>query len=237
MLLNLFYCMNQDKLISIIIPVFNTGKYLKEAIDSVFFQTYKNFEIICINDCSTDNSLKILSLYKDKITIINNDVNMGASYSRNVGIKASLGDFIAFLDADDLWDKSKLEKQMTFFKEDKDLDICFTLMKSFISPDLSQDSKNLKYCPKENQPAHIPSSCIIKKSSFLKVGFLDEKYKNADFVDWLNRAKENKLKILTIDEVLISRRIHETNISISNKSIVHSEYIKTIRESLKRKKE
>lgn len=96
---------------SIIIPVYNTEKYLERCINSVLNQTYKNFEIIIINDGSPDNSKKILESYKtnQKIKIIN-QTNHGLSYSRNIGIKNSTGDYILFLDSDDYIELQLLEK-------------------------------------------------------------------------------------------------------------------------------
>lgn len=94
---------------SIIIPVYNVEKYLKRCIDSVLNQTYNNYEIIIINDGSTDNSSKILESYKNpKIKIINQE-NNGVSYSRNVGVSNSTGDYILFLDSDDFYETKLLE--------------------------------------------------------------------------------------------------------------------------------
>lgn len=96
---------------SIIIPVYNSEKYLNRCIESVLKQTYNNFEIIIINDGSTDNSKKFLKKYEPnkKIKIIT-QANHGVSYSRNIGIKESTGDYILFLDSDDFYEKHILEK-------------------------------------------------------------------------------------------------------------------------------
>lgn len=96
---------------SIIIPVYNTEKYIEKCIESVLNQTYKNFEIIIINDGSTDKSEEILKTYEknNKITIIT-QTNHGLSYSRNIGIKKSTGDYVLFLDSDDYYELNLLEK-------------------------------------------------------------------------------------------------------------------------------
>ena len=96
---------------SVVIPVFNKEKYIKETILSVFNQTYDNYEIIIINDASTDNSLKIIEeVISDKAVIINNKNNLGLSASRNIGFEASSDKFVAFLDGDDVWDKNFLKE-------------------------------------------------------------------------------------------------------------------------------
>ena len=104
--------------VSVIIPVYNSKKHIKECIDSVINQTYKNLEIIIVNDKSNDSSLKIIKNIKDKrIKIINLSKNSGVSIARNKGIELSTGDLICFLDSDDYWNLKKIEKQVKFIEE------------------------------------------------------------------------------------------------------------------------
>lgn len=111
--------MNND-LVSIIVPVYNAEKFIEETIQSVLNQTYMDWEMLLVNDCSTDNSKYIIEEYikKDKrIRIIDNKKNYKAAISRNNGIREARGKYICFLDADDLWDKEKLNRQIKFMKE------------------------------------------------------------------------------------------------------------------------
>ena len=106
------------KKVSIIIPVYNTSEYLKECINSVVNQTYKNLEIIIVNDKSTDNSIDIINSFCDKrIKVINLDKNSGVSVARNKGVEVSTGDLICFIDSDDYWYLDKIEKQVKFIKD------------------------------------------------------------------------------------------------------------------------
>ncbi|GMO61569.1 MAG: hypothetical protein Ta2D_07580 [Rickettsiales bacterium] len=98
------------KKISVIIPVYNTEKVLRRTLDSVFCQTLTDIEIICVDDCSTDNSLQILNDYKDKIIIISQQQNQGVGIARNAGISKATGEYIAFVDSDDYIAKDFLEK-------------------------------------------------------------------------------------------------------------------------------
>ena len=108
----------KKELISIIVPVYNAEKFIDDTIKSVLDQTYQNFELLLIDDCSTDNSVKLIKKYKDKrIKLFKNKINSKAAISRNKGIEKALGRYICFIDADDLWDKEKLEKQISFMKE------------------------------------------------------------------------------------------------------------------------
>ena len=104
--------------VSIITPVYNSEKYLKDTIESVLNQTYTNFELILINDKSKDSSIDICNSYKDdRIKIIDLPENVGVCMARNIGIKSASGRYIAFLDSDDVWDSKKLEKQISFMKK------------------------------------------------------------------------------------------------------------------------
>ena len=116
----------KEDLISIIVPVYNAEKFLNDTINTVLDQTYQNFELIFVNDCSTDTSVDIIKKYKDKrIKLINNKINSKAAVTRNNGIKEAKGKYICFLDADDKWDKEKLQKQIEFMNK-KDCAFSFT---------------------------------------------------------------------------------------------------------------
>ena len=107
-----------DDLVSIIMPSFNTGKYITETIESVLAQSYKNWELIIVDDCSSDNTDEIVSTYlsDDRIHYLKNEKNSGAAFSRNTALREAKGKWIAFLDSDDLWMPEKLEKQLSFMK-------------------------------------------------------------------------------------------------------------------------
>lgn len=105
-------------LVSIVMPNYNCEKYLKATIESVLAQTYTNWELLFVDDCSTDNSLEIVRSYADsRIKILQNEQNSGAAISRNYALREAKGRWIAFLDSDDLWKPEKLEKQLAFMVE------------------------------------------------------------------------------------------------------------------------
>ena len=109
---------NKDELVSIIMPSYNTASYIQETVESVLKQTYTNWELIIVDDCSTDDTDDILARFTDKrIRIYKNEKNSGAAVSRNKALREANGKWIAFLDSDDLWSKDKLEKQITFMKK------------------------------------------------------------------------------------------------------------------------
>jgi len=116
---------NNHPLISIIIPTFNRADWIKAAIESVLKQTYQNFELLIIDDGSTDNTKKIISFCDKKIKYYFQK-NKGPSAARNFGIKEANGKYICFLDSDDQWAKTKLERQLNLIFADPNIKICYT---------------------------------------------------------------------------------------------------------------
>ncbi len=113
--------MNRE-LVSIITPVYNAERFIKDTIRTVQAQTYDNWELLLVNDCSADNSEKIIKQHakNDKrIKLINLETNSGSAKARNTAIEASTGRYLAFLDADDIWESNKLEKQIKFMQDNK----------------------------------------------------------------------------------------------------------------------
>ena len=134
--------------VSVIIPVYNTSKYLKECLESVINQTYKNLEIIVVDDYSTDNSIDIINSFNDsRIKLVCLDKNYGVAIARNRGIDLSTGDFICFLDSDDYWKLNKIKKQLKFIKN-----------KKFIYSDYEFLSDNKRH------RTHVPSSITYKEA-------------------------------------------------------------------------
>lgn len=162
--------MNKKKLISVIIPLYNKEKYVAETIKSVLNQTYTNFELIIINDGSTDNSLKVVEKFKDKRIRIFTKKNVGQSNTRNYGIKKSKGKCFAFIDADDMWYEDHLTNLYNvFLQNNNDTNIVCDKYTSDKKIKLDNDTitiidKNniLNYFSKSQFPFHL-CSCLIKK--------------------------------------------------------------------------
>ena len=107
-----------NDLVSVIMPSYNTADYIAESIKSVICQTYSDWELIIVDDCSTDDTDTVVSSFKDeRIRYLKNETNSGAAVSRNRALREAKGKYIAFLDSDDIWDSQKLEKQIKFIKE------------------------------------------------------------------------------------------------------------------------
>lgn len=121
--------MYNNKIVSVIIPVYNCEKYIGDTIESAISQTYKDIEIILVDDCSTDNVFDIIKYYENKypkkIVYYKQEKNMGAAEARNTGLKIAKGRYVAFLDSDDLWHENKIEKQLKVMNKEH-IAFCYT---------------------------------------------------------------------------------------------------------------
>ena len=209
-------------LVSIIIPVYNQEKYLAETLNSVLNQTYSNWECVLVNDGSTDNSVAILQpfLTQDNRFHFINSENKGVSHARNLALKQVKGDFILFLDGDDLIHSEKIELAISNFQKDSDLSIVFNTTNYFqntienvlypmnISPELLNFNGLLLYWgEKIILPIH---SAIIKKSLFDGIEYNSELTAQEDWLVWLRLFQKNP-KVLVLDTVLSYYRKHNSS--------------------------
>lgn len=208
----------KDPLVSIIIPTYNRGWILKEAINSVLAQDFTDFELIVVNDGSTDKTQDILNTYNEDIRALRQN-NQGVSAARNAGIASALGRFIAFLDSDDLWLPKKLSTQIDFFKSNRDALICQTdeiwirngvrvnpkkRHKKF-SGDLFKRSLSLCLIS--------PSAVMIKRSLFEEVGVFDETLPACEDYDlWLRISCRYPVHLIKTP-LIIKRGGHDDQLS------------------------
>ena len=219
---------------SVIIPAFNCERYLGEAIESALAQTRPPSEIILVDDGSTDGTAAVARRFGDAITVLQQP-NGGIGAARNLGIARSNGAFLAFLDADDIWETHKLELQWAAFDADPSMDLCFSKIQPFLSPDLDQRTRATLVCPQEPVPGYVASSMLARRESFARVGEFGTEWKVGEFVDWLARAKELGLRTQMLDDVLVRRRIHCTNTVIRERAS-YTDYARIIRASLERRR-
>jgi glycosyltransferase involved in cell wall biosynthesis len=227
--------MDKPKLsISVIIPVYNTEKYLAQAIKSVLEQTVQPDEIIVIDDGSTDKSVEIARQFEPLVRIIS-QANKGAGSARNVGIQEASGDFLAFLDADDFWTENKLEIQLSYLQNNPETDMVFGIVEQFVSPELPDEHKRKLILELEKMQGFLAGTMLIKKTTFLKAGIFNVQLELGEFIDWFSRAKDMGLSYHVLDAVVLKRRIHTTNMGIYKKQHL-KDYTSILRAALARKR-
>lgn len=209
--------------VSVIIPFYSNIVWLEEAVDSVLNQTFKDYEIIVVNDGSPEEDSVFLSKYKDEIKYYKTE-NKGPAHARNFGIKLANGEYIAFLDSDDLWLREKLDKQINFMLEN---DSDWSHTNYFTFNDKTQGI--LKYntleefsgnvYPKILARAHVATpSVIIKRDVFLneKFSFQEKMRFGQDYYLWLKLSQSYKLDLLP--EFLLKVRVRGTNAAIRTRA-------------------
>ncbi|MBF0395197.1 MAG: glycosyltransferase [Desulfobacterales bacterium] len=196
--------------VSVIIPVYNRAGFVKEAIDSVLSQTSANFEVIVIDDGSTDNTKQILHSYLNKIIVISQD-NKGVSYARNQGVLNASYEWIAFLDSDDIWLPNKLFHQVAFIEANKDVLICQTeeiwiKNGTRVNPKKRHKKRSGMIFERSLELCLVsPSAVMIKKDFFKEIGGFDEDLPACEDYDlWLRISC--RYPIYLIEKPLIIKR-------------------------------
>ncbi|MBU2691294.1 MAG: glycosyltransferase family 2 protein [Candidatus Eisenbacteria bacterium] len=221
-------------LISVIIPCYNAGKYIAEAIRSVLAQNHSPLEIIVIDDGSTDNSSEVISNFGEPVHYTYQQ-NAGISAARNTGLEQARGSTIAFLDADDLWTDGKLDRQRRVLEEDPSLGLVSGYAVQFVSPELPDIlQKQIKYDPKP-MPAQVAGAILVRRKVIKRVGVFSTAFTAGETIDWIMRINEAGIKTKMINDVVLKRRIHTTNIGIIDPD-ARSDYLKVAKAALDRRR-
>lgn len=205
--------------VSVVMPVYNGEKYLKEAIDSILNQTYTDFEFIIINDGSTDSTKEIIQSFEDqRIVVLENEKNLGIVSTLNRGLDCAVGEYIARMDADDIAEKGRLEKQVNTLDGDSTIGVLGTGTRVF-GDDIEDKEMHSTLNPNQLKAELIFSSCICHPSVMIRKKVLDEfgirykeEYKGAeDYEMWWQIAAVSK--IASIPDILHNYRIHKQQIT------------------------
>lgn len=226
--------MLQENLVSIITPNYNCGRFIAQTIESVLAQTYSNWEMLIVDDCSTDNSVQVALSYAEKdqrIKVIRNEKNSGAAISRNKAIELAQGEFVAFLDSDDLWLPDKLEKQIAFMRQNN-CDFSFTEYEHIDEENnsLHQIANVTKHLNYRKMMMHCWPGCLTVMYDQNVIGkvYADDIKKNNDHALFL-RVLKNCHNAMGMKELLAKYRIRKGSIS-SKKSAIIKYYIQVIHE-------
>ncbi len=221
-------------LVSVIIPVYNCEAYLAEAIGSVLAQTYRPLEIIVVDDGSTDGSADVAHRFQNTVEYCR-QTHRGSSAARNAGVELAQGDYIAFLDADDLWLEDKLDLQMASFHESPALDLVFGHVEHFHSPDLDADVAERMYCPSDPMPGYLAGAMLARRAALQRVGPFDQSLRVGEFVDWYSRAMDAGLVSLMLPATLIQRRIHSGHLAVRRRDS-QTDFLRVVKASMDRQR-
>ena len=197
-----------DRPCSVVIPVYNGARFLDAALASVFAQSYRPIEVIVVDDGSTDGTPAVLARWP-AVRQVRQD-NRGVASARNAGLALAGGDFVALLDADDLWEPDKLVRQIAHLDAHPEVGYVCSRYRNFIEPGHPRPAW---LSAEQLGEAHIGtlSSFVARRETLARVGRFDPR--DSSDLDWSLRAREAGVTMGLVDEVLVSRRIHDGNIS------------------------
>jgi glycosyltransferase involved in cell wall biosynthesis len=221
-----------DQLVTIVVAVYNGERFLQEALESAFAQDYGAFEVVVVDDGSTDRSASIARSFP---AVYVRQENRGLPAARNTGLELARGELIAFLDADDRFPADKLERQLATFDGDPSLDIVFGHVTEFLSPDLTVDERRLLRAPKHNVPWPTPNLMLVRREAFFRVGEFSTDLKVGIGVDWYARACELGLKSVVPPVVVLERRLHAGNNGIRQRD-AKPQYLHVVKAALDRRR-
>ncbi len=200
--------------VSVLIPVYNCEKYIGEAIESVLAQTYKDFEIIVVNDGSEDKSGSIAASYPS-VRVFNRS-HEGIPKTRNFALSKAEGGVIAFLDADDLWLPEKLELQAEYLKEHKECGIIFCRYRNFTEIPAERLTEGQKILLNKEIENCLTAACV-RKSLFERFGDFNPLCAYGEDTEWLARLAMGGIDLSQrLEEFLYLRRVHEGNITTAH---------------------
>ena len=222
-------------LVSIIIPVYNCGRYLAQAIESVLAQTYRPIQVVVVDDGSTDSSIQEERQSSESSSCYTQP-HGGIAAARNKGVALTQGEYLAFLDADDVWSEEKLARQMAALHRQPELDMVFGLVSQFISPELEDAVKRKLHVPLKPMQGYSSGTMLIKRASFLRVGLFETSWEIGEFVDWYAKATEKGLRSMMLEEVVTRRRLHDANQGVRLRES-RKDYVRVLKAALDRRRQ
>lgn len=221
-----------NPLVSAIIPVYNGRRFLAETIQSVLAQTYQPVEVVAVDDGSTDGSAAIVESFSS-VTCIRQR-NQGVAAARNRGVKATQGELLAFLDQDDLWVEEKLEKQVAYLQRHPGVGYVLSQVQFFLEPGMEKPTWVRDGLLEKPRPGYNLGNLLIWRRVFERLGDFDTHYVAASDHDWFIRAKDAGIPMVRLPEVMLLKRTHDRNESRHDKG--RQELLAIHRASVRRQK-
>lgn len=199
--------------VSCIVPAFNCARFLGEALDSIYAQTYRPIEVIVVDDGSTDDSADVAARYGQRLTLVRQE-NGGPGAARNTGFRLAKGEFIACLDADDHWHPRRIEAGIEALRREPEIDGCFVRGVNFWD-----DDSRAQWALVAGRPVTQPKRwyafgpLLFRRRVINAIGLIEPNLGMAEDIDWISRAEAAGHQFTDIDDVLYFRRVHQNNMT------------------------
>ena len=226
--------MSAQPLVSVVVPTLDAARYLEDALDSIESQSYPHREIVLVDGGSSDGTLEIAGRYADLRIIYQTGTGLADAW--NCGIEGSAGELVAFLDGDDLWEPAKLERQVGVLVAESAADCAITRMRFALEPGFTIPPGFRPELLDSDHVANMPSALLARRSLFERIGTFDTRWAIASDIDWFARVKDAGLRVELVDEVLVIKRVHDTNLSTLGGAKLNAELVEVLRESVARRR-
>jgi glycosyltransferase involved in cell wall biosynthesis len=220
--------------VSVIIPCFNAAPFLAAAIDSIIQQPAEASQIIVVDDGSSDESAVIAKSFGSRVKLLRQQ-NSGISAARNAGLGLATAELLAFLDADDLWTRDSLAARLAVLADSPGTDCVFGEVEQFLNPDLGAARRARLAVDLRRQPMRHPGTMLIRRRAFDRVGPFNEDLEVGEMVEWIGRAEAAGITMHSTGELVMRRRIHESNHSLRN-DLQISGFLRALKTSLDRRR-
>jgi glycosyltransferase involved in cell wall biosynthesis len=200
--------------VTIVVPVYNGARYLRAALDSVLTQDPAPREVVVVDDGSTDDTAAVMSEYADRIVAVHRP-HAGYSPALNTGIEAATSTWVSFVDADDEWTPTSMADRWAAIDADPAVELVAGRTVQFLSPELPPEVADRYVFDDAPSRGHVLGATIVRRSTLHAVGRLDDSHGLTAAIDWMSRAMVAGVPTVEIDAVVLRRRIHGTNVSIT----------------------
>ena len=221
--------------VSVVIPAWNAAAYVGEAIESVLSQSEPAFEVIVVDDGSTDETAPTVRSFGSRVMLAEQG-NAGPGAATNRGLTLARGDFFGFLDADDLWTRDKLCLQRAALAQDGRLEAVYGHVEQFFSPELNEETRRSLRLPSGPMPGFVRGAMLVRRRSFERVGEFRPGFGASDFIDWYARAGEAGLRSKLLPDVVLERRVHASNMGRQDRKTQRENYLRALRATIDRRR-
>jgi len=225
--------------VNVIIPLYNGAAFLADTLDSVAAQTYRPLDVTMIDDGSTDASAQIVAAAQARLDLpiaYYFQHNQGPSAARNYGIAQTDGEFLAFLDADDLWLPQKIARQVAFLAVHPDAHAVVCHMRYILEPGTPWPSSLNRAYYDQSPPGYLPSALLVRRALFDRIGCFDPSLRLGEDTDWFLRARDSGAFVGVAPEILLLRRFHRASLSYASKA-ARTEMFTYLHASLRRRRQ